>query len=246
MSSIPETCFKNCYLLTSIELPNNIYSIGTEAFTNTSITSITIPDTVTRLSRQCFRLCTKLTDVTLTSNSNLVNFDYGVFDGCNSLSRFTDFQSINFCTDNGALYNSERTQLYVYPPASPNRFFTFTDRIRIIENGAFIGCHLLESILIPDRSVETIGENAFYGCKSLQTINLPYSIKSIGSGAFVGCDKLVCGVICQNKSREFVDMLFESSLNMMSLRVCNAQSCKMIMNSCISLSYLIPFVTILL
>lgn len=42
---------------------------------------------------------------------------------------------------------------------------------------------------IPD-SVTTIGENAFYGCESLQSIGVPDSVTEIGDWAFCGCKSL--------------------------------------------------------
>ena len=38
--------------------------------------------------------------------------------------------------------------------------------------------------------VTSIGENAFFSCKSLTSITLPDSIKSIGFGAFMSCESL--------------------------------------------------------
>jgi len=46
----------------------------------------------------------------------------------------------------------------------------------------------LESIDIPD-SVEYIGDKAFFGCKSLKRINIPWVIGIDGS-AFIGCNAL--------------------------------------------------------
>lgn len=39
-------------------------------------------------------------------------------------------------------------------------------------------------------NIETIGDNAFYGCKSLKSISLSPNLKSLGSSAFCGCKSL--------------------------------------------------------
>ena len=54
---------------------------------------------------------------------------------------------------------------------------------------AFWGCRSLTSITIPNR-VTRIGECAFYRCSSLTSITIPNSVDSIGNGAFEGCSKL--------------------------------------------------------
>jgi hypothetical protein len=53
---------------------------------------------------------------------------------------------------------------------------------------------MLEYVSIP-RSVTAIGENAFYRCASLRTIQLPPTLKSIGSRAFSNCISLTSVIL---------------------------------------------------
>ena len=55
--------------------------------------------------------------------------------------------------------------------------------VRVIGEDAFDGCYSLESIELSD-TVESVGNFAFSRCKSLKTINIPNSVKNIGAGAF--------------------------------------------------------------
>ena len=64
-----------------------------------------------------------------------------------------------------------------------------SDGFTSIGNWAFYGCKSLPSITIPN-SVTSIGRNAFWRCSSLTSITIPDSVTSIGDGAFGGCENL--------------------------------------------------------
>ena len=63
------------------------------------------------------------------------------------------------------------------------------DGVTSIGDYAFYYCKSLTSITIPD-SVTTIGDEAFYDCGSLTSIILPDGVTSIGDWAFYWCDTL--------------------------------------------------------
>ncbi len=63
---------------------------------------------------------------------------------------------------------------------------------------AFCGCSSLESIVIPD-SVTSIGDSAFYGCWSLTSIVIPDSVTYIGGYAFGGRNSLT--IYCEAKKK---------------------------------------------
>lgn len=62
--------------------------------------------------------------------------------------------------------------------------------VETIENGAFAGMGILESITIPS-SVTRIGSNAFSNCPNLKEVVLPDGIKSIENGTFNNCASLL-------------------------------------------------------
>ena len=75
---------------------------------------------------------------------------------------------------------------YYYMTPNGNCCYTSND---IIGKYAFYGCRSLTSVNIPS-SVTYIGERAFSGCRSLTSVNIPSSVTEIGMWVFSGCSSL--------------------------------------------------------
>ena len=58
-----------------------------------------------------------------------------------------------------------------------------------IENGCFLECRNIKSVIIPD-GVTSIGNVAFYYCTGLTSITIPDSVTTIGTSAFQQCSGL--------------------------------------------------------
>lgn len=65
--------------------------------------------------------------------------------------------------------------------------FTVRDGVAAIGDGAFAGCETIETVKLPD-SVTTIGSRAFAECRNLNSVNLPSGLTTIGNNAFEACN----------------------------------------------------------
>ena len=176
VKSIGESAFRYCTSLTSVTIPDSVTSIGEEAFYGCwDLTRLTIPGSVTSIDKDAFCFCSSLTSVTIPDS--VTSIGDSAFYGCESLTSVTipdSVTSIGSC----AFYGCASLTSVTIP-----------DSVTSIGGSAFYGCTSLTSVTIPD-SVTSIGGSAFYNCKSLTSVTIPGSVTSIGWSAFYGCASL--------------------------------------------------------
>ena len=162
--------------LTSITIPESVTEIGYSAFGScSSLTSITIPDSVTEIEDHTFQFCSSLTSIFIPESVTAIGKQ--AFRGCSSLTSINIPEGV---TEIGewAFYDCNNL-------ASINISKSVTE----IEELTFYNCSSLASITIPE-GVTEIGEGAFYDCSSLTSITLPKSLLKIYRVAFDGCINL--------------------------------------------------------
>ena len=189
VESIEDYAFYMCTSLTNITIPNSVTSIGQEVFSDCRrLTNITIPNSVTSIGSNAFEYCRSLTNIVIPSSVTSIG-DHAFYD-CESLTSINvDSNNEKYMSDNGVLYTKDKKTLIKYPSKKDGTKYIIMQGVASIGDYAFEFCSSLTSITIPD-SVTSIGGCAFEFCSSLTSITIPNGVTSIGSSAFFCCTSL--------------------------------------------------------
>lgn len=133
-----------------------------------------------------------VTQITLPSGLTTINrFNNYIFEGCNKVEKVTIDASgetgSNFATEDGVLYNADKTKLLYYPPAKTDVSFTLPSTVTEVSACAFSNNTYLQTVDL--NNVSTLGESSFINCTALSTVTIPSSVSSI-DGVFNRCTSL--------------------------------------------------------
>ena len=190
---------KECWV---IKFDGDVTAIGYLAFHNcSSLTSITIPDSVTTIVEGAFSYCSSLQEFNgkFASEDGRCLISDGVLNsfaiGCGA----TEYTISDSVTEIGT---------GAFAGCYDLTSVTIPDSVTTIGGSAFCDCRSLTSITIPN-SVTTIEEWAFYGCSSLTSVTIPDSVTTIGHYAFCDCYSLT-SVYCKATTPPAVTLNYAS------------------------------------
>ena len=190
--------FTDCKSLTTVRFSPSLKCIGESAFAYTSITTLNLPDSVTRIDYTAFDNCNSLIEVNIPSS--VTYLASGAFSNCKSLKKVT------LDIENTEIHDNPFTLCPNLEKINNGRFLIIDNELRSVAVGGITelhipsgitsigtsacqGCNSLTNILIPD-TVTNIGACAFQDCKNICEIVIPKNVESIEQYAFNGCDNL--------------------------------------------------------
>lgn len=175
-----------------------VVSISNRAFYKCrTMTSVTIPDTVTSIGRYAFGECSALSTVTLPENIAAINGH--AFTGTPWVETLKDEFVI---VGDGVLlmYNGNDTVInvpdnvkfismaFAYSEAKITEV-NIPSSVTAIGDYGLANLRFIETFTLPD-SITSIGDFAFFNCTTATSITIPDSVTSVGAKAFMNCRAL--------------------------------------------------------
>lgn len=213
--------------VTNVQIGEGITVIGSAAFCNTNITSVTLPSTIKEIQQSAFSGCKNLKSITL--NNGLETIGAGVFNNTaigsitvpDSVKEInaSNFRQIkldkwkfsgngNLIVSDGILYDKNKTTVFVCS-TDKKGVIELPSTVNTIKSCAFEYCSLLQRVVLPS-GLKTIGEGAFNLCSGITEIDIPDSVTEMGYSAFANCTNLK-KVIVGNGLKELDNSVFAYS-----------------------------------
>ena len=167
---------------------------GSLFYNNTSVTSVTVPGTVTELGTAVFNGCTALKTVILEDGVEVIGAS--AFYGCSSLEYVSIPDSVTTVRQYAFYGCSSLESVYIpegvtslgacaFMNCTSLEDVTLGTEITELPLSAFNGCTSLKRITLPE-NLTAIRQNVFYGCSALKAVGIYDELTEIGTGSFAG------------------------------------------------------------
>ena len=152
-----------------------VTAIGDSAFQNcTSLTTVSMPNSITYIGKSAFRCCYLLGTLTLSNKITYLG-DYAFLD-CRYIQSVTLPNTVTYLGESAFSGCSDLSSV------------TIPSGITAIKNSTFAGCNL-RSFTIPN-NITSIEQYAFESNDQISSITIPGSVTYIHKQAFINCEKL--------------------------------------------------------
>ena len=186
--------------LTFINLPLKLETIGTMAFSNSSLETIQFPASVSTIGGAAFRGAKSLWKVVFDKDNPMTELTGGIFDGCSALTSVELSANMSVIGSN-AFDGCKLLSTFDFDTISEIGNFAFRSTgfvtvtlpasLTKLGTGAFALCDELTSMTFEcqyNEDIQLVG--MFDNCLKLTTVVLPEGITTIGDNLFKNCESL--------------------------------------------------------
>lgn len=160
--------------LTTVNLPESVTRIGRYAFAYcASLSTIILRPGIEKIEEFTFYQCAALSQIEIPSTVQSIG--YSAFNKCYSLTSVTIPLATKTIDD------------YAFFKCTALAELTFETERTLVQKDEITG---VETTVTEKGGTETIGERVFYGCIALQNVTLPHTLKELGTRNFYKCTGL--------------------------------------------------------
>lgn len=161
--------------LRALTLPESVTAVGTSAFeSNAKMTELTLNHSLISLPKKMFASCYELTEIVIPSQVQSIGEE--TFSATSKVSSVTFEEGSALVSIGGGAFSGCGLQTLNLPISC-----------RSLGEAAFAGASRLSSVIFPENcAITSLGERVFMSTVSLQSIDLPSSLRYIGTDAFRG------------------------------------------------------------
>ncbi len=206
---IANNVFSDCSKLTSIDIPDSVYTVCAYAFDGCSaLTTVEIGKNVNSIGENAFRDCSSITDVKISSIENWFNISFDTLNS-NPLYNAKKLYVNNALLSELVIPNTvESIGEYSLAGYKGLKSVVFHDGVTEICSNAFLDCSNIEKVKIS--SLEKWCEISFAGCESnplnyadnlylnnklINALSIPRTVTSVSEYAFTGYKGLTSVII---------------------------------------------------
>lgn len=190
-------------IVTYKEIDYMVTTIGESAFERASLTSITLPESITTIEENGFYDC-KLTSTSIKLPESVTTIGVRAFYNCDWL------KSINI--PSGVTILETQT----FGSCDSLSSIHIPDGITTIKDYNFRSCKNLK-IVTGLKGVTSIGTEAFKDCPSLTEISIPENLETLGEAAFKNCPNLTSPIVLPSTLKRVEDETFYGCCNIPSI-----------------------------
>ena len=181
-------------LLTRVNIPNPDCEIGNSCFSNSQVSSITLPQGMKKLGRHVFFYCTNLTSLTLPEGMEEIGMM--CFGSCNlsTVNLPSTMVKLDSCSLQGNpftsinLKNVKIVGHQAFSQCTNLTSITSNGKLEEIDGAAFTRCPLTRAYL--PEGLLTIIRNAYFRCTDMTTFTIPTTVTTITGNPCVGATSL--------------------------------------------------------
>ena len=187
--------------LTRVSIPNPDCEIGNSCFSNSQVSSVTLPQGMKKLGRHVFFYCTNLTSLTLPEGMEEIGLMCFASCSLTSVNLPSTMVKLDSCSlqDNPFTSINLKNVKYVgrqaFSQCTNLTSVTSNGMLEEIDGAAFTRCPLTTAYL--PEGMKTIIMNAYFRCTNLNSFTVPSTVTTITGNPCVGATSLTTFKVAQ-------------------------------------------------